>query len=132
MAQSNIQSQRLNHEYIGTEHILLGLVVGNHPVGEAIFSRLGIALGDVAREVEQQLDRAAIFDEVERRAATSRAKRVIERAIEEADNTNHGKVDAEMLLLALLREPDGIAAQVLDDLGLEYEKAHTAALDLLA
>jgi ATP-dependent Clp protease ATP-binding subunit ClpC len=104
---ANQEAQRFNHEYIGTEHILLGLVKEGSGTAANILRNLGIDLRKVRLEVEKIVvtgPDAAVFD---RMPLTPRAKKVIESAIEEALNLRHPYVGTEHLLLGLLREEEG-------------------------
>jgi ATP-dependent Clp protease ATP-binding subunit ClpA len=131
MALANQEAQRFNHEYIGTEHILLGLLKEGSGVGAAVLKNLGLELGKVRHEVEQLVKHGSEMFIVGKLPQTPRAKRVIEYAIEESRNLNHNYVGTEHLLLGLLREQDGVAAQVLMNLGLRLEDVRKEALNLL-
>jgi ATP-dependent Clp protease ATP-binding subunit ClpC len=117
MALANQEAQRFNHEYIGTEHILLGLVK--------------VDLRKVRLEVEKLVKAGPEMVTMGKLPQTPRAKKVIEYAIEEARNLNHNYVGTEHLLLGLLREHDGVAAQVLRNLNLKLEEVREEVLNLL-
>ena len=131
MALANQEAQRLNHEYIGTEHILLGLVKEGSGVGANVLKNLDIDLRKVRIEVEKLVKTGPEMVTMGKLPQTPRAKKVIEYAIEEARNLNHNYVGTEHLLLGLLREHDGVAAQVLMNLGLKLEEVREEVLNLL-
>ena len=131
MALANQEAQRFNHDYIGTEHILLGLVKEGSGVGANVLKNLGVDLRKVRLEVEKLVKSGPEMVTMGKLPQTPRAKRVIEFAIEEARNLNHNYVGTEHLLLGLLREQDGVAAQVLMNLGLKLEDVREEVLNLL-
>ncbi len=131
MALANQEAQRFNHEYIGTEHILLGLVKEGSGVGANVLKSLGVDLRKVRLEVEKLVHSGPDMVTMGKLPQTPRAKKVIEYAIEEARNLNHNYVGTEHLLLGLLREHDGVAAQVLMNLGLKLEEVREEVLNLL-
>jgi ATP-dependent Clp protease ATP-binding subunit ClpC len=131
MALANQEAQRFNHDYIGTEHILLGLVKEGSGVGANVLKNLGVDLRKVRMEVEKLVKSGPEMVTMGKLPQTPRAKRVIEYAIEEARNLNHNYVGTEHLLLGLLREQDGVAAQVLMNLGLKLEDVREEVLNLL-
>jgi len=131
MALANQEAQRFNHEYIGTEHILLGLVKEGSGVGANVLKNLDVDLRKVRLEVEKLVKAGPEMVTMGKLPQTPRAKKVIEYAIEEARNLNHNYVGTEHLLLGLLREHDGVAAQVLMNLGLKLEEVREEVLNLL-
>src|SRR5512145_1071777 len=131
MALANQEAQRFNHEYIGTEHILLGLVKEGSGVGANVLKNLDIDLRKVRLEVEKLVKRGPDMVTIGKLPQTPRAKKVIEYAIEEARKLNHNYVGTEHLVLGLLREQDGVAAQVLTNLGLKLEDVREEVLNLL-
>ncbi|MCG3181009.1 MAG: ATP-dependent Clp protease ATP-binding subunit ClpC [Phycisphaerae bacterium] len=131
MALANQEAQRFNHEYIGTEHILLGLVKEGSGVGATVLKNLDVDLRKVRLEVEKLVKQGPETVQMGKLPQTPRAKKVIEYAIEEARNLNHNYVGTEHLLLGLLREHDGVAAQVLMNLGLKLEDVREEVLNLL-
>src|SRR5688572_11573198 len=131
MALANQEAQRFNHEYIGTEHILLGLVKEGSGVGANVLKNLDVDLRKVRMEVEKLVKAGPDMVTMGKLPQTPRAKKVIEYAIEEARNLNHNYVGTEHLLLGLLREHDGVAAQVLMNLGLKLEEVREEVLNLL-
>jgi len=131
MALANQEAQRFNHEYIGTEHILLGLVKEGSGVGANVLKNLDVDLRKVRLEVEKLVKSGPETVTMGRLPQTPRTKKVIEYAIEEARNLNHNYVGTEHLLLGLLREQDGVAAQVLMNLNLRLEDVREEVLNLL-
>jgi len=131
MALANQEAQRFNHEYIGTEHILLGLVKEGSGVGANVLKNLEVDLRKVRLEVEKLVKSGPETVTMGKLPQTPRAKKVIEYAIEEARNLNHNYVGTEHLLLGLLREQDGVAAQVLMNLNLKLEDVREEVLNLL-
>ena len=127
MAIANEQVQLFNHQYIGTEHIFLGLAKEGG-TGAEVLKNLGVDLEKMLSEVEQLLKLKGGNETVAEGQipATQNAKKVIELAIEEARNLNHDYIGTEHILLGLLRISDGIAAQVLVNLGVSIEKARMA------
>ena len=109
MALANQEAQRFNHEYIGTEHILLGLVKEGSGVGANVLKNLDVDLRKVRMEVEKLVKSGPDMVTMGKLPQTPRAKKVIEYAIEEARNLNHNYVGTEHLLLGLLRSPARIA-----------------------
>ena len=131
MALANQEAQRFNHEYIGTEHILLGLVKEGSGVGANVLKNLDVDLRKVRLEVEKLVKSGPDMVTMGKLPQTPRAKKVIEYAIEEARNLNHNYVGTEHLLLGLLREHEGVAAQVLLNLRLKLEEVREEVLNLL-
>ena len=131
MALANQEAQRFNHEYIGTEHILLGLVKEGSGVGANVLKNLDVDLRKVRLEVEKLVKSGPEMVTMGKLPQTPRAKKVIEYAIEEARNLNHNYVGTEHLLLGLLREQDGVAAQVLMNLNIKLEEVREEVLNLL-
>src|SRR5258708_6297829 len=131
MQLANQEAQRFNHEYIGTEHILLGLIQEGSGVAANVLKNLDINLRKVRQEVEKIVQSGPDMVTMGKLPQTPRAKLVISFAIEEARNLNHNYVGTEHLLLGLLREQEGVAAQVLMNLGLKLEKVRVEVLNLL-
>jgi ATP-dependent Clp protease ATP-binding subunit ClpC len=132
MALANQEAQRFNHEYIGTEHIALGIIKDHNSMALSIFNNLKIDPREICLEVEKLIipDPAAVI--MGKLPQTLPAKKAIEYAIESARELNHNYVGTEHLLLGLLREGDGIPAQVFISLGLTVEKIKTEIIRLLA
>ena len=131
MALANQEAQRFNHEYIGTEHVLLGLVKEGSGVGANVLKNLDVDLRRVRLEVEKLVKSGPDMVTMGKLPQTPRAKKVIEYSIEEARNLNHNYVGTEHLLLGLLREHEGVAAQVLMNLGLKLDEVREEVLNLL-
>jgi len=131
MQLANQEAQRFNHEYIGTEHILLGLVKEGSGVAANVLKNLDIDLRKIRLEVEKIVQAGPDMVTMGKLPQTPRAKKVIEYSIEEARNLNHNYVGTEHLLLGLLREQEGVAAQVLMNLGLKLEDVREEVLNLL-
>src|SRR5881409_104772 len=131
MQLANQEAQRFNHEYIGTEHILLGLVKEGSGVAANVLKNLDIDLRKIRLEVEKIVQSGPDMVTMGKLPQTPRAKKVIEYSIEEARNLGHNYVGTEHLLLGLLREQEGVAAQVLMNLGLKLEDVREEVLNLL-
>jgi ATP-dependent Clp protease ATP-binding subunit ClpC len=132
MQLANYEAQRFNHEYIGTEHILLGLVQEGSGVGANVLKNLDVDLRKIRLEVDRIVQTGPCADStIILRPHTPRAKKVIEYSVEEARLLHHDYVGTEHLLLGLLREQEGVAAQVLMNLGLKLEDAREEVLNLL-
>ena len=126
------EAARLHHEYVGTEHILLGLIREGEGVAAAVLTNLSVDLEEIQQKIEETVKKgkspAAAGPDL---PYTSRAKKVLELAMSEARELNHSYVGTEHLLLGLLREEKGIAAQVLTDAGVNLEQARAETLRLL-
>jgi ATP-dependent Clp protease ATP-binding subunit ClpC len=131
MQLANQEAQRFNHEYIGTEHILLGLVKEGSGVAANVLKNLEVDLRKIRLEVEKLVQSGPEMVTVGKLPQTPRAKKVIEYSMEEARNLNHSYVGTEHILLGLLREQEGVAAQVLMNLGLKLEEVREEVLNLL-
>jgi ATP-dependent Clp protease ATP-binding subunit ClpC len=131
MQLANQEAQRFNHEYIGTEHILLGLVKEGSGVAADVLKNLDIDLHKIRLDVENIVQSGPDMVMMGKMPQTPRAKKVIEYSIEEARNFKHKHVGTDHLLLGLLREQEGIAAQVLMNLGLKLEYVREEILNLL-
>jgi ATP-dependent Clp protease ATP-binding subunit ClpC len=126
------EASRLHHEYVGTEHILLGLIREGEGVAAAVLQHLNVDLDEIQQKIEETVKKgkaaAAPGPDL---PYTSRAKKVLELAMTEARELNHSYVGTEHLLLGLLREEKGIAAQVLTDAGVSLEQSRAETLRLL-
>ncbi|MEQ1905369.1 MAG: ATP-dependent Clp protease ATP-binding subunit [Pirellulaceae bacterium] len=131
MQLANQEAQRFNHEYIGTEHMLLGLVKEGTGVAANVLKNLDVDLRKIRLEVEKLVQSGPEMITIGKLPQTPRAKKVIEYSMEEARNLNHNFVGTEHLLLGLLREHEGVAAQVLMNLGLKLEDVREEVLNLL-
>jgi len=125
------EATRFNHNYIGTEHLLLGLVREGEGVAARVLTNLGVELNRVRSAVEFIIGRGdrMIVGEI---SLTPRAKMVIELAVDEARRFGHHYIGTEHLLLGLVREGSGIAAGVLESLGVNLEKVRTQTIQVLA
>ena len=125
------EAQRFNHNYIGTEHILLGLVRETEGVAARVLHNLGVELSKVRSAVEFIIGRGekSVPGEI---GLTPRAKRVIELAVDEARRLNHSYIGTEHLLIGLLREGEGVAAGVLESLGVTLEKVRNETNRILS
>lgn len=131
MQLANAEVQRFHHEYIGTEHILLGLIKEGSGVAANVMKHLGVDLQKILREVERLVHGGPSIETAGKLPSTPRAKAVIEAAMAEARNLKHNYVGTEHILLGLLRQPDGVAAQVLMNLGLSLHGVREEILNLL-
>ena len=131
MQLANQEAQRFNHEYIGTEHILLGLVKEGSGVAANVLKNLDVDLRKIRLEVEKLVQSGPEMVTMGKLPQTPRAKKVIEYSMEEARHLNHNYVGTEHILLGLLREQEGVAAQVLMNLGLKLEEVREEVLNLL-
>ncbi len=124
------EAQRFNHNYIGTEHLLLGLVREGDGTPAKVLNQLGVELNRVRNAVEFIIGRGdrIVLGEI---GLTPRSKKVIELAVDEARRLNHHYIGTEHLLLGLIREGDGVAAGVLKSLGVTLEKARSETLRIL-
>ena len=129
MQLANQEAQRFNHEYIGTEHILLGLVKEGSGVAANVLKNLDVDLRKIRLEVEKLVQSGPEMVTMGKLPQTPRAKKVIEYWMEEARNLNHNYVGTEHILLGLLREQEGVAAQVLMNLGLKLEDVREEVLE---
>jgi|CXWL01.1.fsa_nt_gi ATP-dependent Clp protease ATP-binding subunit ClpC len=125
------EAKRLNHDYVGTEHILLGLIALGEGVAAQVLANLGVDLRRVRSEIEKIVgtgDNVMLLGEI---PFTPRAKKVLEYAVEEAQHMGHSYVGTEHLLLGLIREEEGVAARVLENLGLRLDVVREEVLNLL-
>ena len=131
LALAQEEAQRFNHSYISTEHILLGIVSEGSGVGTKVLGNLGVELSKVKTAVEFVIGRGESKSQGEV-GLTPRAKKVIELAVDEARHLNHNYIGTEHLLLGLLREGEGVAAGVLESLGVSLEKARSEVTRFLS
>ena len=125
------EAQKFNHEYIGTEHILLGLVREGSGVAANVLQNMAIELKKLRLEVEKMVASGPELVSVGQLPFTPRAKKVIEFAFEEAKSLGHNYIGTEHLLLGLLREEEGIAARVLQHSGVKLDEVREEVLSLL-
>jgi hypothetical protein len=131
MQLANQEAQRLNHEYIGTEHILLGLVKEGSGVAANVLKNLDIDLRKIRLEIEKVVQPGPDMVTRGKLPQTPRAKKVIEYSIEEARNLNHNYVGTEHLLLGLLREQEGVANHVLSKMGIALQVVRQEVLNII-
>jgi ATP-dependent Clp protease ATP-binding subunit ClpC len=124
------EARRLGHNFVGTEQILLGLIGEGTGVGAKVLKSMGVNLKDARNEVEKIIGRGSGFVAVEI-PFTPRAKRVLELSLEEARQLGHNYIGTEHLLLGLIREGEGVAARVLENLALDLSKVRTQVIRLL-
>ena len=131
MSLASQEAQRFHHEFIGTEHILLGLFKAEPGKAVAILEHHNIDISKLCQEIEMLVKAEDGSDKVAaaKLPQTPMAKKVIECAMEECQVLNNSKMGTEHILLGLLRVTDGIAAQVLTNLGLSIDNARQEMLD---
>ncbi|MFA5160864.1 MAG: ATP-dependent Clp protease ATP-binding subunit [Elusimicrobiales bacterium] len=125
------EAKRLNHDYVGTEHILLGLVALGEGVAAQVLTNLGVDFKKVRQEIEKIVgtgDNMMLLGEI---PFTPRAKKVLEYAVEEAQHMGHSYIGTEHILLGLIREEEGVAARVLENLGLKLDAVREAVLEFI-
>ena len=130
MQLANQEAQRFNHEYVGPEHLLIGLVKEKSGVAANALRNLDVDLPKIRNEVEKIVPAGPQMVTMGQLPQTPRAKKLIEYAIEEAGHLGHNYVGTEHLLLALLREQEGVAVQVLMNLNLKLEEVARAGTEL--
>jgi ATP-dependent Clp protease ATP-binding subunit ClpC len=124
------EARRLGHNFVGTEQILLGLIGEGTGVAAKVLKSMGVNLKDARTEVEKIIGRGSGFVAVEI-PFTPRAKRVLELSLEEARQLGHNYIGTEHLLLGLIREGEGVAARVLENLGVDLSKVRTQVIRML-
>lgn len=125
------EAGRLGHDYIGTEHILLGLIREGGGVAAAVLENLGLDLERIKLEVEKSITMGGGTLTLGEVPFTPRAKRVLELAVEEAQTLGHNYIGTEHLLLGLIREGEGVASKVLEQFNLRIDKAREMTIYLL-
>jgi ATP-dependent Clp protease ATP-binding subunit ClpA len=128
---SRQEAQRLDHDYIGAEHILLGLIDEGSGVAADALKNLGVDPERIRQEIEKLVSHGTRMVTMGQLPFTPRAKRALEFALEEAHSLGHNYIGTEHLLLGLIREQEGIAAQVLENLGVRVEDAREQVRGLL-
>jgi ATP-dependent Clp protease ATP-binding subunit ClpC len=131
LALARDEAHALNHEYVGTEHLLLGLIREGGGVASALLENLKVDTGLMRQKIEETVQRGRASVKYPDLPYTSRAKKSIELAMAEARDLSHNYVGTEHLLLGLLREEKGVAAMVLADAGLTLPEARAEVLRLL-
>jgi ATP-dependent Clp protease ATP-binding subunit ClpC len=125
------EARRFNHDYIGTEHILLGLIREGEGVAASVLEKMGLSLENIRLEIEKLVQPGPTTQIIGDIPFTPRAKKALELAAEEARSLGHNYIGTEHLLLGLIREGEGIASQVLLNLGLDLNRVRNEVLELL-
>ncbi len=125
------EARRFNHDYIGTEHILLGLVREGEGVAAAVLQKLGVSLENIRLEIEKLVQPGPATQIIGDIPFTPRAKKALELSAEEARSLGHNYIGTEHLLLGLIREGEGVASQVLLNLGLDLSAVRNEIMELL-
>ena len=125
------EARRFNHDYIGTEHILLGLIREGEGVAAAVLQKIGVSLENIRLEVEKLVQPGPSTQIIGDLPFTPRAKKALELAAEEARSLGHNYIGTEHLLLGLIREGEGIASQVLLNLGMDLNSVRNEVMELL-
>jgi len=125
------EARRFNHDYIGTEHILLGLIREGEGVAAAVLQKMGVSLENIRLEVEKLVQPGPSTQIIGDIPFTPRAKKALELAAEEARALGHNYIGTEHLLLGLIREGEGIASQVLLNLGMDLNTVRSEVMELL-
>ncbi len=125
------EAQRFNHEYLGTEHVLLGLVQEGSGVAANVLKNMGIDLTKIRAEVEKLVKTGPSMVTMGQLPFTPRAKKVLELSMEEAQSLGHNYIGTEHLLLGLIKENEGIASRVLTNLGVKLEDVREEVLEFL-
>ena len=125
------EASRLQHDSIGTEHLLLGLLREGEGIAATVLNNLGLDLDVIRHAVESMVAQTGGTLTIGEIPFTSNAKRVLELAVDEARQLNHNYIGTEHLLLGLIREGEGVAAKVLTDMGVDRKKVRDETLKLL-
>jgi len=125
------EARRFNHDYIGTEHILLGLVREGEGVAAAVLQKMGVSLENIRLEIEKLVQPGPTTQIIGDIPFTPRAKKALELSAEEARSLGHNYIGTEHLLLGLIREGEGIASQVLLNLGMDLNTVRNEVMELL-
>ena len=131
LALARKEADRFNHNYVGTEHLLLGLIKLGQGVAVNVLLKMGLDLETVRMEVEKQVGAGPDQKMIGNIPYTPRVKRVLSLAAEEAKALNHTYVGTEHVLLGLLREGDGVAARVLKNMNVNIDKTRQEILNEL-
>jgi len=131
LAMAREEAARLHHEYVGTEHILLGLIREGEGVAATVLQNLNVELDEIQQKIEETVKKGKAAQTGRDLPYTSRAKKVLELAMTEARDLNHSYVGTEHLLLGLIAEGKGIAAQVLAWAGVTADAARAETLRIL-
>jgi len=125
------EARRFNHDYIGTEHILLGLIREGEGVAAAVLQKMGVSLENIRLEIEKLVQPGPTTQIIGDIPFTPRAKKALELAAEEARSLGHNYIGTEHLLLGLIREGEGVASQVLLNLGMDLSTVRSEVMELL-
>jgi ATP-dependent Clp protease ATP-binding subunit ClpC len=125
------EARRFNHDYIGTEHILLGLIREGEGVAATVLQKMGVSLENIRLEVEKLVQPGPATQIMGDIPFTPRAKKALELAAEEARSLGHNYIGTEHILLGLIREGEGVASQVLLNLGLDLERVRNEVMEIL-
>ena len=125
------EARRFNHDYLGTEHILLGLIREGEGVAAAVLQKLGTSLETIRLEVEKLVQPGPSTQILGDIPFTPRAKKVLELAAEEARALGHNYIGTEHILLGLIKEGEGVASQVLLNVGLDLNAVRNEIMELL-
>ncbi|MFA7283689.1 MAG: Clp protease N-terminal domain-containing protein, partial [Candidatus Omnitrophota bacterium] len=125
------EARRFNHDYIGTEHILLGLIREGEGVAAAVLQKLDVSLENIRLEIEKLVQPGPATQIIGDIPFTPRAKKALELSAEEARSLGHNYIGTEHLLLGLIREGEGIASQVLMNLGMDLNSVRNEVMGLL-
>ncbi|MFH0935431.1 MAG: ATP-dependent Clp protease ATP-binding subunit [Candidatus Omnitrophota bacterium] len=125
------EARRFNHDYIGTEHILLGLVREGEGVAATVLQKMGVSLENIRLEIEKLVQPGPTTQIIGDIPFTPRAKKALELAAEEARSLGHNYIGTEHLLLGLIREGEGIASQVLLNLNLDLNRVRNEVMEIL-
>ena len=120
----------LNHEYIGTEHILIGLIKEEEGVASQVLRQLGVNIDKVVEEVERLVGKGE-YQQVGEIAFTPRAKKILELASQEASQLKNNYIDTEHILLGLIKEGSGVAVRILADLGINLDNVYSEIMKVL-
>ena len=125
------EARRFNHDYIGTEHILLGLIREGEGVAATVLQKIGVSLENIRLEIEKLVQPGPTTQIIGDIPFTPRAKKALELAAEEARALGHNYIGTEHILLGLIREGEGIASQVLLNLGMDLNTVRNEVMELL-
>lgn len=132
LARANREAQRRHHDYVGTEHVLLGLTKESNCMATRVLEALGVDLKQLRSEIETLSPAIPDHTTMGQLPLDEREKQVIKYAIQEARDLKHGYIGSEHILLGLNREVDGVAARVFDKMGINYREIKKKTLSLLA
>jgi len=124
------EAMNLNHDYIGTEHILIGLIKEEEGVASQVLKQLGVNADKVIEEVEQLVGKGE-YQQVDEIAFTPRSKKVLELASQEATQLKNNYIDTEHILLGLIKEGSGVAIRILSDLGVNLDNVYSEIMKVL-